>query len=198
VPSVARLRAEAAGCTRCDLYRDATQTVFGEGPVDARLVLIGEQPGDREDVEGHPFVGPAGRLLDRALDAAGIDRATVYLTNAVKHFKWKRGSGKVRLHQKPNAEEVRACAPWWKAELAAVEPELIVLLGATAAQAVLGPKVRVTRDRGAVIPATDAVPHDTLVTVHPSAILRTKPPDRDVAFDALVHDLTVAARHVSA
>jgi DNA polymerase len=196
VPSVRRLREEAAGCTRCDLYRHATQTVFGEGPVHARLVLVGEQPGDREDVEGHPFVGPAGRLLDRALDAASIDRTTVYLTNVVKHFKWKRGTGKVRLHQKPNVEEVRACAPWWHAELAAIEPSLVVLLGATAAQAVLGPKVRVTRDRGMVVTATDEHPYDTLVTVHPSAILRTKPPDRDVAFDALVADLEVAARHV--
>jgi DNA polymerase len=196
VPSVSRLRNEAAGCTRCDLYRDATQTVFGEGPVDARLVLIGEQPGDREDVAGHPFVGPAGKLLDRALDAANIDRAAVYLTNAVKHFKWKRGNGKVRLHQKPNAEEVRACALWWQAEVAAIDPDLVVLLGATAAQAALGPKVRVTRDRGAIITADDAESRDMLVTVHPSSILRTKPPDREAAFDALVRDLQVAARHV--
>jgi DNA polymerase len=194
--SLSHLRAEASDCTRCDLYRDATQTVFGEGPARARLVLIGEQPGDREDREGHPFVGPAGHLLDRALEAAGIDRTTVYLTNAVKHFKWKRGSGKVRLHQKPNREEVRACAPWWEAELAAVRPDLVVLLGATAAQAVLGPKVRVTRDRGQVLVADDTRAFDALVTVHPSAILRTKPPERDVAFDALVRDLEVAARHV--
>ena len=114
--------------------------------------MVGEQPGDKEDLDGHPFVGPAGRLLDRALAAAGIDRRTIYLTNAVKHFKWKRGNGKVRLHQKPNREEVRACACWWEAELDAVQPELVVLLGATAAQAVLGPKVRVTRDRGSVLP----------------------------------------------
>jgi DNA polymerase len=196
-PSLSSLRAEASECTRCDLYRDATQTVFGEGPARARLVLIGEQPGDREDREGHPFVGPAGHLLDRALDAAGIDRASVYLTNAVKHFKWKRGSGKVRLHQKPNREEVRACAPWWEAELAVVRPDLVVLLGATAAQAVLGPKVRVTRDRGIVLGADDTHAFDALVTVHPSAVLRTKPPERDVAFDALVHDLEVAAGHLS-
>jgi uracil-DNA glycosylase len=195
--SVNRLRAEAADCTRCDLYRDATQTVFGEGPVPARLVLIGEQPGDKEDREGHPFVGPAGHLLDRALEEAGIDRTAVYLTNAVKHFKWKRGSGKVRLHQKPNREEVRACAPWWEAELSAVAPDLVVLLGATAAQAVLGPQVRVTRDRGDVQVHADRR-YDTLMTVHPSAVLRTRPPARDVAFDELVRDLSVAARHLAA
>ena len=193
--SISRLRADAADCTRCDLYRDATQTVFGEGPAHPRLVMIGEQPGDKEDLDGHPFVGPAGQLLDRALAAAGIDRDRVYVTNAVKHFKWKRGSGKVRLHQKPNREEVRACAPWWMAELEALRPELVVLLGATAAQAVLGPKVRVTRDRGTVLPAGEEVPYATLVTVHPSAVLRTRPPDRDVAFDALVRDLRVAAEH---
>jgi DNA polymerase len=192
-----RLRADAAGCTRCELHRHATQTVFGEGPARPELVLIGEQPGDKEDIEGHPFVGPAGGLLDRALDAAGIDRERVYVTNVVKHFKWKRGNGKVRLHQKPNREEVRACAPWWEAELAELRPALVVLLGATAAQAVLGPKVRVTRDRGVVREADDAVAYPTLVTVHPSAILRTRPPEREVAFDALVHDLCVAAAHVT-
>ena len=190
-----RLRADAAGCTNCDLHRDATQTVFGEGPADARLVLIGEQPGDKEDLDGHPFVGPAGQLLDRALGDAGIDRTRVYVTNAVKHFKWKRGNGKVRLHQKPNRDEVRACSPWWEAELDAVRPDLVVLLGATAAQAVLGPKVRVTRDRGVVRPPTDAVPYATLTTVHPSAILRMRAPERDVAYDALVDDLRVAAEH---
>jgi DNA polymerase len=194
--SISRLRAEAADCTRCDLYRNATQTVFGEGPARPRVVLIGEQPGDKEDLDGHPFVGPAGRLLDRALAAAGIERDRVYVTNAVKHFKWKRGSGKVRLHQKPTREEVRACAPWWEAELAALRPELVVLLGATAAQSVLGPKVRVTRDSGEVLPAHDELPYDTLVTVHPSAVLRTKPPERDDAFDALVRDLRVVAQHL--
>ena len=196
VASLSSLRSEAAACTRCDLYRDATQTVFGAGPASARLVMIGEQPGDKEDLDGHPFVGPAGKLLDRALDAAGLDRGTVYLTNAVKHFKWKRGNGKVRLHQKPNREEVRACACWWEAELDAVKPELVVLLGATAAQAVLGPKVRVTRDRGLVMAPTEAVPYATLMTVHPSAILRTRPPERDAAFDELVRDLRVATEHL--
>ncbi len=194
--SISRLRAEAAECTRCDLYREATQTVFGEGPARPRLVMIGEQPGDKEDLAGHPFVGPAGQLLDRALAGAGIDRESVYVTNAVKHFKWKRGNGKVRLHQKPNREEVRACAHWWEAELAALRPELVVLLGATAAQAVLGPKVRVTRDRGVVIPPTDDVEYPTLVTIHPSAVLRMRSRERDDAFDALVADLRVAAEHV--
>jgi uracil-DNA glycosylase family protein len=170
--------------------------VFGEGPAHPDLVMVGEQPGDKEDLAGRPFVGPAGLMLDRALEAAGIDRERVYLTNAVKHFKWKRGNGKVRLHQKPNREEVRACACWWEAELDAVKPELVVLLGATAAQAVLGPKVRVTRDRGLIMSPTDAVPYETLMTVHPSAILRTKPPERDVAFDELVSDLRVAADHL--
>jgi len=191
--SLARLKAEAAACTRCDLYRDATQTVFGEGPARARLVMIGEQPGDKEDLDGHPFVGPAGRLLDRALDEAGIDRRAVYLTNAVKHFKWKRGSGKVRLHQKPNREEVRACACWWEAELQTVKPDLVVLLGATAALAVLGPKVRVTRDRGQIMAPTEELPYATLVTVHPSAVLRARPPERDVAFADLVRDLRLVA-----
>ena len=195
VTDLADLRTAAATCTRCDLYRDATQTVFGAGDATARMVLIGEQPGDREDVEGLPFVGPAGRLLDRALEAAGIERRQVYLTNAVKHFKWKR-QGKVRLHQKPNAEEIRACADWWRAELDAIGPALVVLLGATAAQAALGSKVRVTRDRGVVIPAGDAFRHDALVTVHPSAVLRMKDPEREAAFDELVHDLQEAARYV--
>jgi len=194
--SISRLRAEAADCTRCDLHRAATQIVFGEGPARPRIVLIGEQPGDKEDLEGHPFVGPAGRMLDRALGEAGIDREQVYVTNAVKHFKWKRGNGKVRVHQKPNREEVRACSHWWQAELDVLQPELVVLLGATAAQAVLGPKVRVTRDRGVVLPASGDVKYATLVTVHPSAILRMRSPERDSALDELVHDLRVAAAHV--
>ena len=195
--SLTELRSEAQTCTRCDLYRNATQTVFGEGDPHARLVLMGEQPGDREDVEGRPFVGPAGHILDRALDAAGIDRHQVYVTNAVKHFKWKR-QGKVRLHQKPNAEEVRACAAWWRAELDDIDPEVVVLLGATAAQAALGSKVRVTRDRGVVIPGTDAFPYDALVTLHPSAVLRMRDAERDAAFDGLVRDLEVAAHQMGA
>jgi uracil-DNA glycosylase len=189
------LRAEAHDCTRCDLYEHATQTVFGEGAATARLVLLGEQPGDKEDLEGRPFVGPAGAVLDRALEAAGIGRTQVYLTNAVKHFKWKR-QGKVRLHQKPNAEEVRACAGWWRAELNAIDPDVVVLLGATAAQAALGPKVRVTRDRGVLIPAGDRLAYDALVTMHPSAVLRMRDAERDAAFAELVRDLEEAARHL--
>ena len=193
--SLTALRAEAGDCTRCGLYEHATQTVFGEGDPAARLVLIGEQPGDREDLEGRPFVGPAGGVLDRALEAAGIERRQVYLTNAVKHFKWKR-RGKVRLHQKPNAEEVRACAAWWRGELEAIHPHVVVLLGATAAQAALGPTVRVTRDRGVLIPAGDRLAYDALVPMHPSAVLRMRDPEREAAFAELVRDLETAARHV--
>jgi len=190
------LRTEARECTRCDLYEHATQTVFGEGAPTAPLVLVGEQPGDKEALDGRPFVGPAGAVLDRALEAAGIARSDVYLTNAVKHFKWKR-QGKVRLHQKPNAEEVRACAVWWQAELHAIDPDVVVLLGATAAQAALGPKVRVTRDRGVLIPAGDRLAYDALVTMHPSAVLRMRDGERDAAFGELVRDLGEAARHVA-
>jgi len=199
-PKLADIRREAAGCTACDLYARATQTVFGEGPPDARMMLIGEQPGDHEDREGHPFVGPAGQLLDRALRDADVDRDDVYVTNAVKHFSW-RPAGKVRLHKKPNAAEIRACSQWWRAELAAVRPEIVVLLGATAAQAVLGPKVRVTRDRGTIlaIPPIETVATETpaLVTIHPSAILRMERADRDEGFAALVRDLEVAADHLN-
>jgi DNA polymerase len=192
--SLTVLRAEARDCTRCDLYEHATQVVFGEGDPAARLVLVGEQPGDKEDLDGRPFVGPAGGVLDRALEAAGIARRQVYLTNAVKHFKWKR-QGKVRLHQKPNAEEVRACAAWWRGEVDAIDPDVVVLLGATAAQAALGPQVRVTRDRGVLIPAGDRLAYDALVTMHPSAVLRMRDGERDAAFAELVHDLEEAARH---
>jgi DNA polymerase len=169
----------------------ASQTVFGEGPEDARIVLVGEQPGDREDREGHPFVGPAGAVLDRALETAGIARGDVYLTNAVKHFKWEP-RGKVRLHKKPNMAEVRACEQWWRAELAAIRPEVVVALGATAAQAMLGPSVRVTRDRGTVISGgVDGV--DAVVTLHPSAVLRAADGARDELFEQLVSDLHLAA-----
>src|SRR3954452_4304842 len=149
-----RLAKEAAGCTACDLYRNATQTVFGEGGEHAELMLVGEQPGDREDIEGEAFVGPAGRLLDDALVAAGIDRADVYVTNAVKHFKWQP-RGKRRIHQKPNAAEVAACKRWLEAEIDTVKPELIVCLGATAAQSLLGSSFRVTKQRGEVIESLD-------------------------------------------
>jgi uracil-DNA glycosylase len=187
--NVRTLAARAASCQACDLYRNATQVVFGEGPTPARLMLIGEQPGDREDLEGAPFVGPAGRVLDRALTAAGQDRDQVYVTNAVKHFKWSH-AGKVRLHKKPNAAEIRACRPWWEAELAVVRPAVLCCLGATAAQVVFGRQFRVTRDRGRLIDLHDDV--RGLATIHPSAVLRADPEDRERAFDGLVRDLKIA------
>lgn len=185
------LRAIAVGCQACDLYSHATQTVFGRGPVPAAVMLVGEQPGDREDVEGEPFVGPAGALLDRALNEAGIERDQAYVTNAVKHFKW-RPAGKRRLHQKPNAAEVRACRPWVEREIDLVAPRVVVCLGATAAQALLGPSFRVTRDRGRFV-EWDREPL-ALATVHPSSILRA--PDEQARRDQLrgfVADLAVAA-----
>lgn len=168
-PTLDALRAAAAGCTACPLHLRGTQTVFGTGPDDAALMLVGEQPGEVEDRTGRPFVGPAGKLLDHALEAAGIDRARAYVTNAVKHFKWTP-RGKRRLHSKPNAMEIRACSPWLEAEIAVIGPRVIVCLGATAAQALLGPDVRVTRHRGTLI-SSNLAPYVT-VTIHPSAILR--------------------------
>jgi DNA polymerase len=183
--------AEAAGCQACPLWRDATQTVFGEGPVPAPLMLVGEQPGDQEDKAGHPFVGPAGRLLDRALEHAGIDRGAVYVTNAVKHFKFER-TGKRRIHKRPTAGEVAACRPWLDAELTHVRPDVLVCLGATAAQALLGPRFRVTEARGKPVEG-GPVPW-IVATVHPSSLLRIREPDeRSAAMDAFVHDLAVAA-----
>jgi uracil-DNA glycosylase family protein len=182
------LRVEAASCTRCPLYQRATQTVFGEGPVPARLMMVGEQPGDQEDRRGAPFVGPAGRILDDALVAAGIDRSAVYVTNAVKHFKWEP-KGKARIHKKPDRSEVSACHVWLEREMAVVGPELVVLLGATASQALLGPAFRVTRERGQVLERPGLPP--LLATIHPSAVLRA--PDRDVQLAGLVADLRVAA-----
>jgi len=167
--SLTSLRAAASRCTACPLHVSGTQTVFGEGRVQARVLLVGEQPGDREDLEGRPFVGPAGRLLDEALEEAGIDRAAAYVTNAVKHFKWQP-RGKRRIHQKPNAAELAACRPWLDAELEVVQPEALVCLGATAAQALLGRGFRVTRDRGTLLDSPLAP--ITLATVHPSSILR--------------------------
>jgi uracil-DNA glycosylase len=166
---LSELEAAARRCTACALYRRATQTVFGEGPQRALVMMVGEQPGDQEDIQGRPFVGPAGKLLDRALETVGIDRRRVYVTNAVKHFKWLP-RGKRRLHSKPSALEVRACLPWLEAEIRAVAPKVIVCLGATAAQALLGRTFRVTRQRGRLV----ASPHaeHILATVHPSAILR--------------------------
>src|SRR5438876_4544331 len=148
--NLATARLAAFGCRACELWERATQTVFGEGPLDASLLLAGEQPGDREDIEGHPFVGPAGRVLGEALEAAGIDRERIFVTNVVKHFKW-RPSGKRRLHERPSRAEVRACRPWLEAELGLVQPDVMVLLGATAAQAVIGPDFRVTASRGRVM-----------------------------------------------
>jgi DNA polymerase len=191
--SVAALREAAAGCRACDLWKNATQTVFGEGAEGARMILVGEQPGDREDIEGKPFVGPAGRLLDRALEEARIDRKRVYVTNAVKHFRWTR-RGKRRLHEKPNAQQVRACRPWLEAEIAVVKPRIVVLLGATAAQSVMGASFRVSRQRGEVMPSPLGVP--VLATVHPSSILRaTDDASRDAAMASFVSDLMVAAGH---
>jgi uracil-DNA glycosylase len=193
---MATLRRAVDECRGCELWRDATQAVFGAGRAGAELMLVGEQPGDREDREGEPFVGPAGRLLDRALEEAGIDRRDAYLTNAVKHFKW-RPSGKRRLHQTPRAGEVEACRPWLLAEVEAVEPRGLVALGATAARAVFGPSVRVTRDRGTLL-ETPLAPIGT-VTVHPSAILRSRDHDeREDAFAGLVADLEAVAAALKA
>jgi uracil-DNA glycosylase family protein len=194
--SLQDLRRSAASCRACDLYRNATQTVFGEGDESARLMLLGEQPGDREDIAGEPFVGPAGRLLDEALQAAGIDRKLVYVTNVVKHFKWRRApSGKRRIHQKPDRAEVSACRPWLEGEVARVQPELIVLLGATAAQAILGSQFRVTRERGIVRPTSLGPP--ALATIHPSAVLRASTSEeRASGLAGLIADLRVARDHL--
>jgi uracil-DNA glycosylase family protein len=187
---LAALRRAAKGCKGCPLWAPATQTVFGEGPADVQVVLVGEQPGDREDREGRPFVGPAGRVLDRALDEAGIDRGATYVTNAVKHFKFVE-RGKRRLHKNPSRSEVVACRPWLDAELAALSPEVVVPMGAVAAQALLGPSFRVTRQRGEVLPLDgDLV---AVATVHPSSILRGPEEDREQNFAALVGDLEVVA-----
>jgi uracil-DNA glycosylase family protein len=191
-PTLADLRNSAAGCRACDLWERATQTVFGDGPARADLMLVGEQPGHEEDLAGRPFVGPAGRLLDRALEAAGLDRTRVYVTNVVKHFNWEP-RGKWRIHKKPTAWEIRACRPWLASELAAVRPRAIVCLGATAAQALLGRGVRVTQSRGEPIPSTLA--RYVIATIHPSAVLRA-PDDaaRHTTMERLVRDLTAVAR----
>jgi DNA polymerase len=190
-PTLASLREAAAGCTACPLHLSGTQTVFGQGPADAELMLVGEQPGDVEDRSGQPFVGPAGQLLDRALAEAGIDRSRAYVTNAVKHFKWEP-RGKRRIHGKPNAGEVRACRPWLEAEIALIAPRTIVCLGATAAKAILGPDFRVTQHRGGFTPSTWAP--RVLATIHPSAILRIREDEqRQAQYRALVADLRVAA-----
>jgi DNA polymerase len=189
--SLSSLRAAAAGCQACRLWEHATQTVFGEGRAEAEVVFVGEQPGDKEDLAGHPFVGPAGRVFDEALDEVGIDRDRVYVTNAVKHFKWK-ARGKRRIHDKPNAAELAACRPWLDAELAAVQPQVLVLLGATAAQALLGRSFRVTAERGRVLEDTAIAPA-VVATVHPSSILRAPDDAREQARRDFVADLSVVA-----
>lgn len=190
-PTLPALREAAAGCKGCRLWQLGTQTVFGEGPEDADAVFVGEQPGDQEDRAGRPFVGPAGRLFDQALEAAGIDRAGVYVTNSVKHFKWQ-ARGKRRIHQKPSAAEVAACKPWLEAELEAVKPRVLVLLGAVAAQSLLGREFRVTQHRGELLDSELA--EAVTATVHPSSILRGEPAERETNFDAFVDDLAVVAR----
>ena len=190
--SLAKLREAAADCKACDLWKTGTQTVFGEGSSDAEIVFVGEQPGDKEDLAGRPFVGPAGRVLDEALELAGIDRSLAYVTNAVKHFKWTP-RGKRRIHQKPNAAEMAACRPWLNAELDALQPKVLVALGATAAQALLGRQFRVTKQRGVPV-ESDLAPH-VIATVHPSSILRQETDeDREAAMKAFVDDLKVVAK----
>ncbi|NGO15503.1 UdgX family uracil-DNA binding protein [Streptomyces sp. HC44] len=188
------LREAAAECRGCPLHQDATQTVFGNGDTDARVLLVGEQPGDQEDRQGKPFVGPAGRLLDRALAEAGIDPGQTYVTNAVKHFKFTRsGPGKRRIHKAPSLREMTACGPWLAAEMALVEPELIVVLGATAGKALLGSSFRVTKQRGMVLEEEiHGRPARLVATIHPSAALRAD--DREAVYQGLVSDLKVAAR----
>src|SRR3954469_17838578 len=192
-PTLKKLRETAAGCKACPLWKTGTQTVFGKGSPKSEVMFVGEQPGDQEDKAGEPFVGPAGKLLDRALEEAGIDRSLAYVTNVVKHFKWK-AQGKRRIHQKPNWSEVAACVPWLEAELAVVEPRVLVCLGATAAQALLGRQFRVTQHRGELIESPLAP--SVMATIHPSAILRGD--DREAEFAALVDDLRVVTRLLAA
>lgn len=198
-----QLREAAAGCRGCELYENATQTVFGRGDASARVVMVGEQPGDMEDQRGLPFVGPAGHLLRRAVGDAGLNPSYLYITNAVKHFKFQR-TGKRRLHQKPDPAEIRACRPWLVAEFAQLRPEAVVVLGATAASALLGPDFRVTRSRGRVLPwpGSAAAPEHfpapdgafLVATIHPSAVLRAD--NREVAYAGLVADLTVVSNRL--
>jgi uracil-DNA glycosylase len=190
--SLEELRAAAPACKGCDLYQHATQIVFGEGPRDSKVVMVGEQPGDEEDKKGHPFVGPAGRLLSKAMHEAGLDREKIYVTNAVKHFKFTE-RGKRRLHSKPNAAEISACRPWLEAELASIGPKLVVCLGATAAQSLMGPSFRITAERGKFFPHRWA--KELVATVHPSAILRV--PERyDEEYELFVKDLRIIAARV--
>ncbi|MBY8883455.1 UdgX family uracil-DNA binding protein [Streptomyces sp. PTM05] len=212
---LAALRKAAAGCHGCPLYRDATRTVFGEGDASARIVLLGEQPGDQEDRQGRPFVGPAGKLLGRALDDAGIDPAVGYVTNAVKHFKFSVAPrGKRRIHKPPNLREMAACRPWLAAELDLLDPQVVVALGATAGKALLGSSFRVTKQRGVLMPMPDLgrgggggdghrgeAPDDPacglVATIHPSAVLRADDDEREKVYQGLVSDLKVAARELT-
>jgi DNA polymerase len=191
-PTLLKLKEAAAGCKACELWKRGTQTVFGEGASKAQVMFVGEQPGDREDLAGRPFVGPAGKLLDKALDAVGIDRNQVYVTNAVKHFKWEP-RGKRRIHKKPNSIEIAACRPWLDAEIDVVRPEVIVCLGATAAQALLGRSFRVSVDRGRFVPSP--LPSKVMATVHPSSLLRA--PDDETRrheTERFIADLRVVAQ----
>jgi len=192
--SLESLESAAGKCRGCLLFENATQTVFGHGRAKAPIMLVGEQPGDQEDRVGKPFVGPAGQILDQALEAAGIDRSVVYVTNVVKHFKWEP-RGKRRLHQRPDREEVKACLPWFEAEIAAVQPRVIVCLGATAAQALLGSDFRVTRQRGQLLASTLGPP--IMATVHPSSILRAADePSRRLAMDQFIADLRLIREYL--
>jgi uracil-DNA glycosylase len=192
-PTLKKLQETAAGCRACPLWENATQTVFGEGSPKAEIVLVGEQPGDEEDLNGRPFVGPAGRLFDKGLEQAGIDRKLAYVTNVVKHFKWQP-RGKRRIHQKPNAAEIAACRPWLDAELTLLKPKVLVCLGATAAQALLGRQFRVSKDRG--VPVDSDLAPVVMATVHPSSILRSD--DREAEMAMFVEDLRRVAEALRA
>jgi uracil-DNA glycosylase family protein len=184
-PTISSLRKAAATCEACPLWKSGTQTVFGEGPSKAQFVFVGEQPGDQEDLAGKPFVGPAGKILDRALEEAGIDRSLTYVTNAVKHFKWEP-RGKRRIHKKPNTREIAACQPWLNAEISVLKPQVVIALGATAAQSLMGKDFRLTENRGKVIEAPFG---KFAATFHPSSVLRGPPEDRERNFSELVADL---------
>ncbi len=193
-PTLPKLREAARGCRGCHLWLNATQTIFGEGSASADVMLVGEQPGDQEDRQGHPFVGPSGRLLDAALDQAGIDRTQVYVTNSVKHFKFVLIERGRRLHKKPNAAEVRACHPWLEQEIRLVKPKVIVALGATAAQALLGKQFRVTQQRGN--PVSFELAEAVIATVHPSAVLRARDADREQAREDFFRDMQKVAAYL--
>ena len=194
--SVTSMRQAVQGCRGCPLYRNATQAVFGEGPRAARVILVGEQPGNDEDLAGHPFVGPAGRVLDEAMEEAGLDRKETYVTNVVKHFKWE-AKGKRRMHKKPGAREISACLPWLEKEIELIRPRVLVCLGATAAQALLGKDFKVTAHRGEVLES--ALAEHALATIHPSSVLRQRTPvDRRREREGLARDLAVAARLLKA